>query len=179
MRVVLFTLIALACTAAGAAGVYRWVDANGVVHYSDQPQQGAAKVEVAPPQTYHAPAVPGDTASDQPSPDAATPSASSCYLLMPTQDQVFMNTTSVSGRIQLSVPLNPGDRLSVVLDGTQREVGGDGSGGFTVSGVERGTHTLMALVQTQDGQQRCQTQTVIFHVRQPSVQAPTSPVHPH
>jgi len=170
--------MALAWSAGALAGVYRWVDANGVVHYSDQPQPGAAKVQVAPPQTYQAPPLPASGGTDQSSSDSA-PVASSCYLLAPMQDQVYMNTSTVNGRVQLSVPLNPGDRLSVVLDGTQREVGGDGSGGFTVLGVERGTHTLAALVQTQDGQQRCQTQTVTFHVRQPSLQSPTSPVHPH
>ena len=59
------------------------------------------------------------------------------------------------------------------------DFGGDTSGAFTLTQVVRGTHTLAALVETADGQQRCQTETVTFHVRQPSTQAPTSPVHPH
>ena len=37
MRTILFTLISLGCMAALAGPVYKWVDENGVVHYSDQP----------------------------------------------------------------------------------------------------------------------------------------------
>ena len=35
--------MSLACTAAVAATVYKWVDENGVVHFSDQPHENAEK----------------------------------------------------------------------------------------------------------------------------------------
>ena len=57
-----------AMAAAQAADVYRWVDANGVVHYTDSPPQGAAKAEVvhipgaaAPPPAAAAPSQGEDT----------------------------------------------------------------------------------------------------------------------
>jgi hypothetical protein len=48
----------LAALAAQAAVVYRWVDADGVVHYSDQPVPGAQKIITAGKQLngYAAPA---------------------------------------------------------------------------------------------------------------------------
>ena len=52
MRTLLFTLMSLACTVALAATVYKWVDEDGVVHYSDQPHENAQKVELKAPQTY-------------------------------------------------------------------------------------------------------------------------------
>ena len=52
MRTLLFTLISLACSLALAATVYKWVDENGVVHYSDQPHPNAQKVQLKAAQTY-------------------------------------------------------------------------------------------------------------------------------
>jgi len=62
MRRHLFTLTSLVCSLALAATVYKWVDENGIVHYSDQPHPNAQKVGVQPAQTYKAgdvPAAPG------------------------------------------------------------------------------------------------------------------------
>lgn len=44
--------------AAGAQGLYKWVDEKGVVHYSDQPPAGKAgkKLDVAPPPPLGSPA---------------------------------------------------------------------------------------------------------------------------
>ena len=45
-------LRAAARCAAVAATVYKWVDENGVVHYSDQPHPNAQKIHVQAAQTY-------------------------------------------------------------------------------------------------------------------------------
>ena len=56
MRATLFTLMSVAsCAVALAGSVYKWVDENGVTHYSDQPHENAQKVELKAPQTYSAP----------------------------------------------------------------------------------------------------------------------------
>ena len=47
--------VASACTVATAATVYKWVDENGVTHFSDQPHENAQKVELKAPQTFTAP----------------------------------------------------------------------------------------------------------------------------
>src|SRR5262252_10689165 len=54
VRRTLFTLISFACSVALATTVYKWVDENGVVHYSDQPHPNAEKVHVQAVQTYKA-----------------------------------------------------------------------------------------------------------------------------
>jgi Domain of unknown function (DUF4124) len=43
----------------GATTLYRWVDAQGVVHYSDTPQPGAQKLQIAPAQTFQFTQSPG------------------------------------------------------------------------------------------------------------------------
>ena len=65
------------CTTAGAAQVYKWTDANGVVHYSQtMPRSGGAQTlqvktgsGYRPVDTPNAPAVSGQPAADEPSPD--------------------------------------------------------------------------------------------------------------
>lgn len=59
-------LLAFAAGTAGAGKVYRWVDAQGKVHYSDRPDGGKA-VEVRPGVTSTVPAAkPGaDAAADE------------------------------------------------------------------------------------------------------------------
>ena len=53
MRTLAFTLLLLVCSLAVAATtVYRWVDEDGVVHYSDQPHPNAEKLQVHAAQSY-------------------------------------------------------------------------------------------------------------------------------
>ena len=65
----LFLLISSAIGVAAAADVWRWKDANGVVHYSDQPVPGAERLSVSP-----APK-PGSVATPPPPPRAAAAAA--------------------------------------------------------------------------------------------------------
>lgn len=44
----LLLLLMLAVTAARGAQIYRWVDGNGQVHFSDQPHTGARPLHVRP-----------------------------------------------------------------------------------------------------------------------------------
>jgi hypothetical protein len=50
----------LLISAAAAAEMYRWVDSEGKVHYSDRPTPGSAEVQVRVPGDSPAPAVAGD-----------------------------------------------------------------------------------------------------------------------
>jgi hypothetical protein len=43
--------------------------------------------------------------------------------------------------------------------------------------VDRGTHTLQALVRDSDGGLMCQTPGVTYHAHQPSVLNPAKPLH--
>ena len=46
-RSILLVLALLAAIAALAQEAYRWVDEDGVVHYSDRPREGAEQISVA------------------------------------------------------------------------------------------------------------------------------------
>src|SRR5215475_6403229 len=101
MRKLTFTLICLACSVAFAQAVYKWVDENGTVHYSDQPHPNAEKIHVKAIQTYKA------TAADSPASGApgAAPSApgatyQGCAVVQPQDGQDFANVPSLNIVVQ-------------------------------------------------------------------------------
>ncbi len=175
MRFILFTLMSVVCTATLAATVFKWVDENGVTHYSDQPHENAEKVQVAAPQDLFRTAPPAAAAA-APREPAATPGPAyrSCALVEPENDQTFPNASSVSASVQLDPQQRPGDQVFVLLDGARFPAG---AGAVTLP-VERGTHALQVVVQDSNGQVVCQSSPVSFNVTQPSLLNPQSPVRP-
>jgi hypothetical protein len=177
MRAILFTLLSVACTVALAATVYRWVDENGVTHYSDQPHENAEKVTVAAPQTYPAP----KQASPSRNSSTAAPTGSSytCAVTAPANDDTFPNTTAVTTAAQATPAPSGGDRVVLMFDGAKVENFPPGGGAFQLSNLDRGTHTLQAQVQDSTGKVVCQSSTVSFTVLQPSVLNPANPNFRH
>lgn len=176
MRQIVLPLLLLATGIAPAATVYKWVDANGVTHYSDQPFPGAKKIEVESAQTYKAPS-PGAAAVP------ATPAKAKvdgplykiCELYRPAPEEVLFNVNTVTAKLRLDPGLRAGDRALVALDGkVMAEVPLVGNE-FTLSQVDRGTHTVAAVVENLAGEIICQSPSVTFYVRQASVLSPQSP----
>lgn len=161
-----------------AATVYKWVDAQGVTHYSDQPHPDAKTVDVAPVQTYHSPA-PANTSSSASSASPAGPGYTTCALVRPENDEVFLNTSTITARLRLEPQLRQGDTVSVAIDGKRVPNQPTAGTEFVIADVERGTHTMTVTVYDATGkEQRCLTPAVTFHVRQPSVQAPVRATRP-
>jgi Domain of unknown function (DUF4124) len=188
MRPIRFTLIrsALVCLGllsaaaladnGGTTTVYKWVDAQGVVHYSDQPHPNAQKLEVRGAQTFSA--LPAPTASSTPAPEEAQSSAAAyqgCTITQPTDQETLMNVSQATAVVQASPQLRQGDEVRLFVDGKQ--IAGSGTS-FTFS-VFRGQHSVQAVIEDSTGQIVCETSTVTFFVHQPSIQNPHSPVHPH
>jgi len=73
--------------------------------------------------------------------------------------------------------LRTGDQIFLVLDGQPLNGGAATGSQFTLTSVERGTHTLQALVRDSDGGIMCQTPGVTYHVHQPSVLNKANPLH--
>jgi hypothetical protein len=182
MRTLLFTLISFACSVVLAATVYRWVDEDGVVHYSDQPHPNAEKVHVQAVQTYKAgPTDAGGGGAAQPAPSNAgsTATYAGCVIAQPVENQDYPNLESLSIVVRTDPSLHPGDQIFLMLDGAPLNNAQPVGTQFTLSPVERGTHTLQAVVRDGTGALMCQTPAVTFSAHQPSVQNPVNPVKPH
>jgi Domain of unknown function (DUF4124) len=172
MRAIMFTLMSVACTVAFSATVYKWVDENGVTHYSDQPHENAEKVTVAAPQTYSAPRqtnIPGPSQSKQSGPSYT------CSITQPANDDTFANTTAVIATAQSNPVPTQGDRVILMFDGLKVENFPAAGGALQLTNVDRGTHTLQAQVQSAGGKIVCQSATVSFTVLQPSILNPANP----
>lgn len=164
-------LLLLLASVTAHATTYRWVDANGVVHYSDRPQPGAAKVDLPQAQTYTqspAASAPAETPAAapivvMPPPAAAMMPLSGCVITAPTREQTFVNAQSVS-----VIAKGPaGGEARLLLDGGLRQKSTTGE--FLVTPIARGSHTAVVIFMTVGGGQVCRTESVTFFVRQPSI----------
>jgi len=165
---------ACAVASAASATVYKWVDENGITHYSDQPHQNAAQVDVQKPKVgsvapLAAPTSPSASGASEP------PPYTGCSIASPMPDEVFLNTFSLTATLSVQPVLRGGDRVVISLDG--KPVAGlpDSGTQFTLSQVDRGTHSLQATIVDGNGKTVCQTGSVTFHVRQPSLLSPNRP----
>jgi hypothetical protein len=175
-----FAALGLFCAAAtadngGKTTVYKWVDSQGVVHYSDQPHPHAQKLEISGAQTFAAPALPDYAPAAPQEEQSPAPEYQSCEITQPTDQQMLMNVYQATAVVQTSPPLRSGDQVRLFVDGKQIQ----GSGTSFTFPVVRGQHSVEAVIQDDTGQIVCETSTITFFVHQPSVQNPHNPVHPH
>ncbi|MGH8428036.1 MAG: DUF4124 domain-containing protein [Gammaproteobacteria bacterium] len=147
---VLVSALALADTA-----VYRWVDANGVVHYSDQPHPGAVKVDLGAPQVidFKAPApltmTPPPITVVRP---ALAPQQYVLRILAPADGTTLRPINNQVGvRVAVAPPLGGNSELQYLLDG-QAVSAPTTATTLLLQQVYRGTHTLTVTALGPDGE---------------------------
>jgi len=153
---------------------YRWVDAQGVVHYSDTAQPGAQVIHVPAAQTYHSPPARPTDPVNGPAYGAAQAASRTCAIAAPAAEASFYAPDSVA--VSVSPGLQQGDQLAVTVDGAP--LGSGGGGQFQIQQPDRGAHTVSAMVHDADGKLVCQS-AVTFYVQRPSALSPTSPARGH
>jgi hypothetical protein len=181
-RYLSLSLAALAVLAGSAAAqtitTYRWVDAQGVVHYSDTPQPGAQVIQLQSAQTYRAPAAPAASAAAAAASKDADSPYQACGVIQPASEASFFAPDAVPVAVQLAPGLRPGDQLAVTVDGAALNPVVPGRMQYQVTAPERGAHTVNVVVQDADGRQVCHS-SLTFYVQQPSLLSPTSPARGH
>jgi hypothetical protein len=162
-----------------AQTMYRWVDAQGVVHYSDQPQPGAQAIPLPSAQTYRAPpaAPAAPLATTSPAPTASA-GYQSCAITQPAADANLFAPEALNISVQVIPALRPGDQVNVTFDGATLPSSA-GAMNFELSAPERGTHTISAVVLSAEGQTLCSAAAVSFSVQRPSLNSPQSPAKGH
>jgi Domain of unknown function (DUF4124) len=172
MRKLAFLLSMVALTA-GAADTWRWVDANGVTHYSDRPIQGAEKVNLGSAPKPGSVVAPAATASGNSQQDSNTRLPySRCAIASPAKDEVFSNVNSASASVDIVPVLQSDDRVRVVLNGRPVTNWPDSAASYTLTGLNRGSYVLAAQVVDAGGKVMCNGATSSFHVRQASLLSP-------
>jgi len=174
MRTALIVAGLAIALSAQAQDIYKWVDKDGVVHYSDQP--GSPDAELVPyPGLGAAPpddAGPPDLYQSEPRQQMpAGPTYQSLRILSPSHDEAFFGgDVSVSVQLELDRELRPGDSVVVFLDGQRVQESAELSA--TLTGLARGTHFLRAAVLDEGGSVVITSPQVTFHLRQASIATP-------
>jgi hypothetical protein len=172
MRTTLLVLLLLTSAASASESVWRWVDGDGVTHYSDRPVPGATKIELRSVNQVNtagsSSAAPA--AADPPPAPAVVENYSAFEISSPAPEQSFINTGGqVSISLRVSPALRPGHTVAVVLDG-QPVPGSPGTGlQYVAKDVPRGEHSIAAVISDPAGRQVATASSVRFYVRQPIV----------
>ena len=162
---------------AGAAfgQAYKWVDEDGVVHYSDRPHEGAEKIQL--------PSTGRSTRSTYTPPKRTQTSTSTTQQAEPEEEQPFSYDTitisspaaeetlwNIEGILNVSVNLQPGlergHRVRVYFDGTPQMVDGLN---FQIPEVYRGAHNVQVEILDQVGKMMIRSLPNRFYVQQNTI----------
>ena len=166
--------VAVFATGAVMAQAYRWVDENGIVHYSDRPHEGAEQI-VLPKSTRPTRTVAAverrtavrEEAGEQ---DAAPFSYEAIEVVAPAPEETLWNIEGVLNvSLRISPALRSGDQLRVYFDGEMRPVSGTS---FQISEVYRGTHNIQAEVLDSTGRLMGRSLPNRFYVQQNTIIRP-------
>jgi hypothetical protein len=168
----LLCLILLIATPLLAASVWKWRDANGVVHFSDQPVPGAEQVSIQSSSTFIASPIASarSSAASSVRSSAAAISYKNVEIWKPSAESTVVNTAGVvSVGVRVEPELAAEHRLALYLDG--RLVADFPERGLEheLGEVARGAHTLNLVVLDAKGTQVSNSAPVQFYVQQPSV----------
>lgn len=152
-----------------AAEVYRHVDKDGNVTFSDEPGDGAEEVKVKPVTTVTLPKLkdvqdaPRRTADEE----ERAPYENITFVA-PSNDQAFHSGSGdMAFQVTSTPPLRNGHKYEVALDG--QPVGQSTSGTVTVQNVFRGTHSAAVHIVDRNGIRIQTGESISFTIHRPSV----------
>jgi hypothetical protein len=174
---ILIVGLVLIVGSAQAEKVYKVIQPDGTVEYTDAPpaDEPAKEIRVEPINTIEAPA-PSAGSSGQPT-DSAQAGYSEVRITSPANDvSIRDNAGNVNVDVSLEPALRSGDKIDLLLDG--QSVGGGKKTAITLTDMERGTHSLQALVKDASGKVVARSNTVTFTLQRRSVILQPPPAKP-
>lgn len=166
-----FSILSTLLAVSAAAEVYKHVDKNGNVTFSDEPQSGSEEVKVRPVTTITLPKMRDVQAQQQQSEQSGQDNPDPYNRVTFTAPEDNSAFHSGNGDIEFQVSSSPGlrrgHRFEVDLDG--QPVGQNPGGTFTVRNMDRGTHTASVFVVDNQGQRVQSGESVTFTVHRPSI----------
>jgi len=164
----------LAAFTVQAAVIYKWVDADGVVHYSDQASPGAEKIITAGPSSSSA------SGRNTTGPTPRTPpqgeqggglNYAEFSITSPAPDQTFFGDDVIAVHLSLNPSLRPNQAITWNLNGQQLDFPPTAIS-FALPHLDRGTYALTATITDQQTSESASSNSVTFFVRQPSALSP-------
>lgn len=154
----LLALSILFCSAA-AAQVFKWVDADGRIQFSDRPRPDAQQIGSRP----RPPTAPRkDPEAERLGPYTAFD------IVSPEQNQIIRQTEASLPVVLLLAPtMQEGHRLELAVDGVPVSVDRSLGTQLTLSGISHGTHQAQGRILDTAGAPVATTPVVTFHLRKP------------
>ena len=172
-RSIFLVLCLLAATAVWAQEAYRWVDEDGVVHYSDTPVEGAERILLPAPNVAVTPRSNRRTTTDSGTDDEEEAEEQgpfryeSIEIVSPVAEETLWNIEGILNvSVALEPGLQPGHELRAYFDGQLQEVSGTS---FQLQEVWRGVHNIQVEVVDETGQLKIRSQPNRFYVQQNTV----------
>jgi hypothetical protein len=170
LRSVITFVCLLAVGAAAAQEAYRWVDEDGVVHYSDRPREGAEAIALPAPNvatTRRAPRVAEQPQPEEEPDDELAAGYTSMEIVSPKAEETLWNIEGVLNvSVALEPALQPGHQVRAYFDGKMQPVSGTS---FQLQEVWRGVHNIQVEVVDATGKVMIRTQPNRFYVQQNTV----------
>jgi hypothetical protein len=161
MRLLVLTLL-FVFSGALPAGVYKWIDSDGRVHYTDQPAEGAEPV-----------VVPGSAADEGNAPtqvEGREPDLGPYRVFEVVSPEANATIRDPQGAVPVGLVIEPpkiaGHRLLIELDGQllSEELSG---AQLRLQGLGFGSHVLRAVMYDELDVPVASTPSVDFHLRKP------------
>ena len=170
LRPVFILLCLVAAGTAAAQEAYRWVDEDGVVHYSDRPREGAEAIRLPEPNVATIPRrTPRSAQPDEADSEAGEPATgyTSIEIVSPKAEETLWNIEGVlSVSVALQPGLQPGHQVRAYFDGEMQPVSGTS---FQLQEVWRGVHNLQVEVVDGTGKLMIRSRPSRFYVQQNTV----------
>ena len=172
-----FIAAAALLIAGGVFGqAYRWVDEDGLVHYSDRPEPGAELVMLpqqtrsSRPSSRPAPTTSRSSrysTSQQEEPEDTRFAYESIEVSSPAAEETLWNIEAVvSVVVSLQPGLRPGHRVRAYFDGESQMVDGTR---FQLDGAFRGTHNIQVEILDETGEMMIRSRPNRFYVQQNTI----------
>lgn len=167
-RRTIFTLLGiLAASAVLAEDAWKWVDEEGVVHYSDVPVDGAEQVFLSEYNKKTGARISESTELTRREDEPEEFDYDTLAFTSPSAEQTLWN---IEGRLPVAIAISPnlmrGHRIRLYFDGTAQDIGGTS---VTLENVYRGVHNLRAEVIDAQGRVVSVSDPVRFYVQQSSI----------
>ncbi len=172
MRIfIALTAALVACTALAQA--YKWVDENGVVHYSDVPVAGAEPIQLPadgrrpqrPAYLHPLQSQVNDSAEGEQPPNIFN--YNNIAIVAPAPEETLWNIEGVLNvALRVTPALRPEDQIRVYFDGVEQMVSGTN---FQIEEVYRGVHNIQAEIIDSTGRLMARSLPNRFYVQQNSI----------
>ncbi len=162
LLIISLSLLVLYAQAAVAETVYKGIDKQGNIIYSDKPLEGGEKITITPPPPITMPALKETQTTTKVAPEEVSYKLS---ITSPQNQQTFTNDiTTIPVTLSLTPNLQAGDRINLIVNGQPfGEYSQDLT--FTLKDFPRGAYTVNAVITSEKDPStiKAQSDSVTFY----------------